>query len=401
MPFVTVEGVRHYYRLTGPADGPVVMLSHSLGLDHGMWDPQAADLEGHVQVLRYDLRGHGGSDAPPGEYTLEQLGRDALGIADALGVRRFALCGLSIGGMLGQWIALNAPERLTHLVLANTTSRVADPPAMETRRRLVLERGMAEVTEAAIGRFFSPPMVSANVPAVVASRRVLLATNPIGYAGCCAAVRDLDFTDVLDRIRTPTLVISGDLDESMPWDGHGRVLSSRIPAARAVRLPAAHISNLARPRSFTAALFDFLLPQADGTVETGMPIRRAALGDAHVDRSIAGTTGFTREFQELITRFAWGTIWARPGLDHRTRRMLIIANTAALGRWEEFRMHVRAGLAAELEPSDLKEVLLQVAVYAGVAAANTAFHIAGEELVDKSQAPSSKSQGTPNLQGPS
>ena len=174
-------------------------------------------------------------------------------------------------------------------------------------------------------------------------------------------------------------MISGDLDESMPWDGHGRVLSTSIPGAQAVRLPAAHISNLERPRSFTAAMFDFLLPKAAGTVEAGLPIRRAALGEAHVDRSIAGATDFTRDFQELITRFAWGTIWARPGLDHRTRRLLVLATTAALSRWEEFRLHVRAGLAHELEPCDVKEALLQVAVYAGVPAANTGFHIAAEE----------------------
>ena len=185
---------------------------------------------------------------------------------------------------------------------------------------------------------------------------------------------------MLGSIRTPTLVISGDLDESMPWDGHGRVLSTSIPGAQAVRLPAAHISNLERPRSFTAAMFDFLLPKAAGTVEAGLPIRRAALGEAHVDRSIAGATDFTRDFQELITRFAWGTIWARPGLDHRTRRLLVLATTAALSRWEEFRLHVRAGLAHELEPCDVKEALLQVAVYGGVPAANTAFHIAAEEL---------------------
>jgi 3-oxoadipate enol-lactonase/4-carboxymuconolactone decarboxylase len=383
MPFVTVDGLRHHYRLTGPSAGPVVMFSHSLGLDHGMWDPQAADLERHVQVLRYDLRGHGASDAPAGEYSLEQLGQDALGIADGLGIRRFAFCGLSIGGMLGQWIALNAADRLTHLVLANTTSRVADPQAMETRRKTVLDQGMEPVTDAAVRRFFSPAMVAADAPPVAWARRVLLATDRIGYAGCCAAVRDLNFTSALGAIRTPTLVISGDLDESMPWDGHGRVLSSTIPGATAVRLPAAHVSNMERPRSFSAALFDFLLPTPDGSVETGMPIRRAALGDAHVDRSVAAATDFTREFQQLITRFAWGTIWARPGLDHRTRRMLVVAITAALGRWEEFRLHVRAGLAAELEPCDLKEVLLQVAVYAGVPAANTGFHIAAEELGEK------------------
>ena len=380
MPFVTVDGLRHYYRLTGPSARPVLMMSHSLGLDHGMWDPQAADLERHVQVLRYDLRGHGGSDAPPGDYSIAGLARDALGIADALGLRTLAFCGLSIGGMIGQWIAAHQPERLTHLVLANTTPRMADPSLMETRRRTVLEHGMAAVTEPALGRFFSAAMVAAEAPQVTSARRVLLATDPVGYAGCCAAVRDLNHTELLGRIRTPTLVISGDLDESMPWDGHGRVLSSGIPGARFVRLNAAHISNLARPRSFTAAVVDFLLPKPDGSYEAGLPIRRAALGDAHVDRSLEAATDFTRDFQELITRFAWGTIWARPGLDHLTRRMLIIAKTAALGRWEEFRLHVRAGLAAELEPCDLKEVLLQVAVYAGVPAANTGFQIAAEEL---------------------
>ena len=276
MPFVVTDGVRHYYRLTGTAGRPVVMLSHSLGLDHGMWDPQAVDLERHFQVLRYDLRGHGASDAPAGEYSIEQLGRDALAIANALGVQTFAFCGLSIGGMIGQWIAAHAEARLTHLVLANTTSRMADPSAMEARRQTVLAEGMAPVTDAALGRFFSPAAVAAEAPQVVWARRTLLATDPAGYAGCCAAVRDLNQTSLLGSIRTPTLVISGDLDESMPWDGHGRVLSSSIPGAQAVRLPAAHISNLERPRSFTAALFDFLLPKAAGTVEAGMPIRRAA-----------------------------------------------------------------------------------------------------------------------------
>ena len=384
MPFVTTpDGVRHFYRLTGAADRPVVMLSHSLGLDHGMWDPQAADLEPHFQVLRYDLRGHGASDAPAGGYSIELLAKDALAIADAAGATTFAFCGLSIGGMIGQWLGAHAPDRLTHLVLANTTPRMADPSLMETRRKTVLAEGMTAVTDAALRRFFSAPAVEADAPHVASARRTLLATDPVGYAGCCAAVRDLNQSALLGSIRTPTLVISGDRDESMPWDGHGRVLSTSIPGAQAVRLPAAHVSNLERPRSFTAGLFDFLLPKAAGTVEAGLPVRRAALGAAHVDRSLGAATDFTRDFQELITRFAWGTIWARPGLDHRTRRLLVLAITAALSRWEEFRLHVRAGLAHELEPCDVKEALLQVAVYGGVPAANTGFQIAAEELENR------------------
>jgi 3-oxoadipate enol-lactonase/4-carboxymuconolactone decarboxylase len=147
-----------------------------------------------------------------------------------------------------------------------------------------------------------------------------------------------------------------------------------------VRLPAAHLSNIERPRSFTSTLLEFLSGRPADTLEAGLAVRREILGDAHVDRAVANTTDFNREFQELITRYAWGTVWTRPGLDLRTRRLLVLTTMAALGRWEEFSMHVRAGLARELEPCDLKEVLLQTAIYAGVPIANTGFHLAAEEM---------------------
>jgi 3-oxoadipate enol-lactonase / 4-carboxymuconolactone decarboxylase len=183
-------------------------------------------------------------------------------------------------------------------------------------------------------------------------------------------------------------VIVGDQDISTPWEGHGEVLSREIENARMLRLRAAHLSNLERPRSFNAALLDFLLPPAVGDpLQAGFEIRRAVLGAAHVDAVIAATTDLNREFQELITRYAWGTIWTRPALDPRTRRLLVLAMTAALGRWEEFRLHVRTGNAHELELRDLKEVLLQVAIYAGVPAANTGFHIAREILEEKLEKP--------------
>jgi len=229
-------------------------------------------------------------------------------------------------------------------------------------------------------RFFSPRMRSSGDPSVEWARRTLLATNPAGYAGCCAAIRDLDQTSALERVSVPTLVISGDLDVSMPWDHHGRLLSVLIPRARDVRLPAAHIANLERPRAFNAAVLDFLVPAPGDAASAGTAVRRAVLGDAHVDRAAAEATDFTREFQDLLARYAWGAIWTRPALDRQTRRLLVIAMTAAMGRWEEFRLHVRTGLAADLEAADVKEVLLQVAVYAGVPAANTAFQIAAEEL---------------------
>ena len=384
MPFADSQGCRIYYRLEGVASKPLLVLVHSLGTDHGMWDLQMPALLRHFQVLRLDLRGHGASDAPGGEYTIDQLGRDVLAAVDATGHARFAYCGLSIGGMIGQWLGAHAGDRIERLVLANTSPRMADPSLFETRRVTVLERGMAAIEEAVMQRFFSARTVASAYPAAESIRTVLLATNPVGYAGCCAAIRDMDHRPLLGSIKIPVLIIAGENDLSTPWAGHGELLAHQIEGARAVRLPAAHLSNIERPSSFTAALFDFLLPAAVADpLDAGLAVRRSVLGDAHVNRTMAGATDLNREFQETITRYVWGTVWSRPGLDPRVRRLLALAMTAALGRWEEFRLHVRTGLAAELETVDLKEVLLQVAAYAGVPAANTGFHVAAQVQTDE------------------
>lgn len=380
MPLIRAGGLQQYFRIDGADALPVLIFSHSLGCDHTQWDAQAADLLPHFRVLRYDLRGHGATEAPGGGYTIELLAGDALALADALGITQFAFCGLSLGGMIGQWLAARAPERITHAVLANTSSRFPDPSLMENRIKAVREGGMAAVKSSVMQRFFTAESLAANPPAVASVRRVLLHTDPAGYAGCCAAIRDMDQTSMLGSIRVPVLIIIGDRDASTPWEGHGQILVQGIPHARVEHLPTGHLSNLERPRSFTAALARFLLPKAEDTLASGLEKRRAMLGAEHVKRAQAATTDFTRDFQDLITRYAWGTIWQRPGLDDRTRRLLVLASTAALGRWEEFRMHLRAGLAAGLEPCDIEEALLQTAVYAGVPAANTGFQIASEEV---------------------
>jgi 3-oxoadipate enol-lactonase/4-carboxymuconolactone decarboxylase len=362
------------------------MLSHSIGTDHAMWEPQVAGLLPYFQILRYDLRGHGASDAPSGEYTIEQLGQDALSLADSLGIGKFAFCGISLGGAVGQWLASNAPARLSKLVLANTSPQFGLPANWETRRTTVLKDGTAAIADLAMSRFFSPQKLGS--PEAASVRSILLGTDRIGYAGCCAALRDFNHIAHLPQIQVPTLVIGGDRDVSTPWTGNGEILAREIEGARAVQLPAGHLSNLERPRSFSAARSDFLLPPRDpriDPIDAGFATRRGVLGDQHVDKAIANTNDFNREFQELITRYAWGTIWTRTGLSQRTRRLLVLATTAALGRWEEFTLHVRAGLAHELEPCDLKELLLQTAVYVGVPAANSGFHIVDEQLKTESQ----------------
>lgn len=383
MPFISVHNTRMFYRLQGNAGKPVLILSHSISTDHAMWDLQVEDLLPHFQILRYDTRGHGASEATAGEYSVEMLGKDILGLADTVGISQFAFCGLSLGGAIGQWVAAHAPDRVTHLVLANTSPRFVPRTNWETRMAAVLEGGMAAVVEVAMQRFFSPDMLAKQDPQVASIRSVFLGTDPVGYVGCCAALRDMNHEDSLKKIKAPTLVISGDRDVATPWSGHGKRLAQEIQGARVVHLSAAHLSNIERPHSFTTALLEFLLPQRNPTadcLQAGLEVRRAILGDAHVERAIAGTTEFTRDFQELITRYAWGTIWSRPELDPRTRRLLVLAITASQGRWEEFALHVRAGLAGELELCDLKEALLQIAVYAGVPAANTGFKIAAEEI---------------------
>ena len=383
MPFATVDNIRLFYRLEGKADRPLLILSHSIGTDQGMWAPQMEDLLPHFQVLRYDTRGHGASDAPAGEYSIERLGRDLIGLADELKISKFALCGLSLGGAIGQWLAINAPDRLSALVLANTSPHFVPRANWEARIRTVSEKGMAGIVDTAMQRFFSSENVARNDTYANGVRSVLLGTNPVGYLGCCAVLRDFDGMQSLGNIRVPTLVIAGNRDVSTPWEGHGEILAKEIPDAQVLRLDAAHLSNVECPRSFAAALLDFLLPEAKSIVDPlgeGFTVRRAVLGDAHVDRSMATATDFTRDFQDMITRYAWGTIWTRPGLNRRTRRLLTLAISAALGRWEEFGLHVRTGLRHELEPCDLKETLLQTAIYAGVPAANTGFHIASEEI---------------------
>jgi 3-oxoadipate enol-lactonase/4-carboxymuconolactone decarboxylase len=378
MAFATLDSIRLYYRLEGVPGRPVVVLAHSLGCDHGMWEPQIAALTARFRVLRYDHRGHGASDAPAGDYTVEQLGRDALALLDTLGLDRVAWCGVSLGGMVGQWLAANPGNRLTHLVLANTSPRIADPAGMDARRRTVLAEGMGAVADTAMARFFAPPLLAANPPLVASTRETFLATDPAGYAGCCAALRDFDGASLLPRIVTPTLVVGGDADASMPWDAHGARLAAGIAGAASVRLATGHLSNLGLPRTFSRAVIEFLAADGRDPFEAGLDVRRAVLGSSYVDGRLASATDLTRDYQQWITEYAWGGIWTRPGLDVETRRLLVLAIAAALARWEEFRLHLRAGLAAGLEWADVEEVLLQTAVYAGVPAANTAFTIASE-----------------------
>lgn len=387
MAFATHDGVRIYWRLDGAADKPVLVLLNSIGCDLSLYDAVAPYLLPAFRLLRIDTRGHGASDAPADDYSLDLLADDVLAAMDAAGVARAGVCGVSLGGMIAMQLALRAPDRVEAMVLA-CTSAAMDVAAWDARIATVRSQGMAAVTEMALGRFFSDAFRVQHSETVDTVRAGLLTTSPDGYSGCGAAIRDMDLLNRLPLIAVPTLVIGGHRDVSTPFEGHGDRIAAAIPGAQVAMLNTAHLPCLEAPSTFAGAVRDFLARATDGTAaddahnvlfEAGLINRRKVLGDAWVDRSLAGRTDFTADYQAMITRYAWNEIWGRPGLDHRTRRLLVLAICASLARWEEFRLHVRAGLEqGGFTQDELKEVLMQTAIYAGVPAANTAFTEAAE-----------------------
>jgi 3-oxoadipate enol-lactonase len=257
MSEASVGNARIAYRLDGPDGAPVLVLSHSLGTEMAMWEPQVAALAAQWRVLRYDARGHGRSSVPPGPYTIAELGADVVGLLDHLGVPRAHFCGLSMGGMTGIWLGAHAPSRIDRLVLGNTAMRIGTPQSWDARIARLREGGMSAIADAVVARWFSAAFDADHPQVMDQARRMLLSTPDDGYAAACAAVRDADLSADLARIAAPTLVIAGSQDESTP-PAEGRALAERIATARFVELPAGHISNLERPAAFTRTLVDFL-----------------------------------------------------------------------------------------------------------------------------------------------
>lgn len=387
MPFATHQGHRLYWKLEGEAGRPALVLLNSIGTDMGLYDLIAPPLLREFRLLRMDNRGHGASDAPAGEYSLEDLAGDTLAVMDAAGIDRAAICGVSLGGMIAMQVALDAPQRVSALILA-CTSPALDGAAWESRIATLRAGGMAAIIDLVIGRFFSPATRAHRPELVETVRAGLMAMNPDGYAGCGAALRDLDLRPFLSDIVAPTLIIAGEHDISMPFAANGQLLDEAFPDARVKLVDTAHLCVLEDPTAVAGAMLGFLrslagdqeVEQAAETLfQAGLKPRRQVLGDAWVDRALAARTPFNADYQAMITRYAWNEIWGRPGLDHRTRRLLVLAICAAMARWEEFRLHVRSGLQqGGFTRDELKEVLMQTAIYAGVPAANTAFAEAAE-----------------------
>lgn len=252
----TGDGCRLAYRLDGRENAPVLVLSNSLGTSMDMWEQQMPAFSERFRVLRYDSRGHGQSDVPPGSYSLDRLGRDVLELFEALRLTRVTFCGLSLGGMVGQWLGWRAPGALDRLILANTSAYMGPPDDWDARIKAVTTGGMAAIVDAVMPRWFQSGFLNENPPCIARLRAMVLATSPTGYAGCCAAIRDMDQRRLLPLIRTPTLVIAGANDPATPLV-ESRQLALEIPQARLSVLDAAHLSSVERPAAFAEAVLSF------------------------------------------------------------------------------------------------------------------------------------------------
>jgi 3-oxoadipate enol-lactonase len=258
MPFAQLNDLRIHYDLDGPNNAPTLVFSNSLGANLSMWDPQTSVLRREFRVLRYDTRGHGQSSTTPGPYNIEQLARDVLALLAKLQLDRVHFCGLSMGGMTGLWLALNAPQVLEKLVLCNTAAKIGDAQGWNTRMDAVRKSGMKSVSSAVIERWLSSAFRAGSSDVAAKTQRMLENTDLDGYIANCVAIRDFDARETISAIRVPTLVISGTHDPATT-PAEGRFLTDKIPGARYVELNAAHLSNIESHARFNCELTAFLL----------------------------------------------------------------------------------------------------------------------------------------------
>jgi 3-oxoadipate enol-lactonase len=251
------DGCPINYQVEGPADAPVLMLCNSLGTNLHMWDDQAPEWAKHFRLVRYDRRGHGKSGAPKGAYTMDMLGHDALAVADAAGAKKFNWCGLSMGGMVGQWLGANASDRFDKLVLANTTCHLPDPTRFQDRIKAVTRNGVASIADQVIPTWLTEDFRERDPATTQEIRRMFAATPLEGYVGCCEALSKLDQRDLLGRITAPVLIIAGRHDMSTTVE-QAEFMRKGIPKANLTLLDAAHLSNVEQSYAFNDALLGFL-----------------------------------------------------------------------------------------------------------------------------------------------
>jgi 3-oxoadipate enol-lactonase/4-carboxymuconolactone decarboxylase len=363
------------YKITGTPNSSVLAFSNSLGTDMGMWDELIPNLLPYFRVLQYDTRGHGESEITNEAYTIDLLGNDFIALLDELKIDKVYFCGLSMGGLIGQWLGINHPERLSKLILSNTDSKIGAVENWNDRIKTIQNEGMQSIVEGTMERWFTADFRKNNPSRIAKIKSVFAKNNVVGYTNSCASVRDADFRNDLQKITVETLVITGNEDAVTNVE-QAELLAKAIPNASLKVLPACHLSATELPEAYTQVLIDFIV--GESTFERGMHVRRSVLGDAHVTKASGNINGFNGDFQNFISNYAWGEIWTRPGLSKHNRSLITIAMLIALNRKAELQMHIKAAFNNGVTISEIKEVIMQSALYCGLPAANDAIHTAEE-----------------------
>jgi 3-oxoadipate enol-lactonase / 4-carboxymuconolactone decarboxylase len=384
-------------QLSDPSAGPLLLLGTSIGTSAtALWSASAAFLGERFHVIAWDLPGHGrNTDPVSAGFSMGELAAGVLGFADRVLTDRgepggrLYYAGDSLGGAVGLQALLDAPDRIVAAVLLCTGAKIGDAAGWWERAARVRASGTTVLVNQSVERWFASGFLEREPQVASQLLDSLRAADAEAYALACEALADFDVRSRLGEIAVPVLAVAGAEDFATPADMLAEIAHGVQRGALQVLDGVAHLAPAEAPQEVAKLImkhFDAENPGAD-RYAAGMEVRREVLGDDHVDRATAAATDFTQDFQKLITEYAWGTIWTRPGLDRRSRSMITLTALVARGHHEELAMHVRAARRNGLSVDEIKEVLLQTAIYCGVPDANTAFRIAqaalaGEQTTD-------------------
>lgn len=367
------------FKIHGTPNSPVLIFSNSLGSEMMMWDGLIQFLLPYFRVLQYDTRGHGSSSGfqPENKKTIEQLGEDVINLMNELKIEKAFFCGLSMGGLIGQYLGINHPNRFKKIVLSNTGAKIGNDERWNDRIETISKNGMQAIVDDTMERWFTEDFRIQNPERVAETKAMFLRSDVEGYSNCCHAIRDADFRELLHDLSVETLVITGDEDPVTNVE-QAEFLVSKIPNVGLKVLHARHLAAVELPEEYAKTLIEFFV--GESTFDKGMHVRRSVLGDAHVDKANSKVNDFNADFQSFITNYAWGEIWTRPGLSKHNKSLITMAMLIALNRPAEFKMHVKAAFNNGVTVEEIKEVIMQSALYCGLPAANDAFHLAQEVI---------------------
>lgn len=378
MSFVFIGKLGLCYRDSGGAGRPAVLLAHPLGMSQAVWDGVVRRLSPQFRLITWDLPGHGASAPINGPMSAGDLADQALGLLDHLGVDVAHFVGTSIGGVVGQALLERAPQRFGEVVLTNTGAVIGSAEAWRERAARVRAEGLATLAPELVVRWFAARFQSAEPATVLGWQTQLARCDDESYARLCELLATTDFRDRLGGVYRPVRLVAGGEDPATPVSTLA-ALAEELPQAELETFQGVgHVPSVECEALFTEYLLAWLgePPAVPVSQEDGLTVRKQVLGEAHVERSMEGASSLDRPFQDLITRYAWGEVWGNPDLVRQERSMVTLGILAALGRDGELTLHLNAAHRLGLSEDKLRQVLMHVAVYAGVPAANHAFKLA-------------------------